>query len=496
MSKLKVFILNTLTSVIASILFRIAFLWFNIFVSNKVGAESMGVYSLIMSVYTVLIAISASGLNLAASRITAEEIARGNDKSAIKNVYNCITFGLLCSFCACVIIFTFNEPIAKILLHGKVHSSTVKKLCISLPFISVSSAISGYFTAIRQAYKMSLVQFFENFSEIAVAVILLNIIPCVDADGICLILILSNAFSKILAFIIHISLFYIEIKKPKSVGKGTNTIKRMFKIVLPVAVSSHIKSALSGLKHTLVPLKLEKYTNNCETAIGEYGKINAMAMPIITFPCCLFTSIANLLVPEIASLCVLKQSKKIAAILSKIYKYTIIISVYTISILILYGCEMGDIFYKNRAVGRYIMYLAPIIPFIYYDCTVDAVLKGIDKQIWVVLINITDTIICIILINFILPVMGTTGYILIIYISEIYNGITSNLILKRSLKYKTDTANSIIKPAVSAIVSASVLKLFNLNTISSFIVFSFLYTLILFILKAVKKDEIKIIAKM
>jgi len=139
------------------------------------------------------------------------------------------------------------------------------------------------------------------------------------------------------------------------------------------------------------------------------------------------------------------------------------------------------------------MYLAPVMPFIYFDCIVDAVLKGIDKQVQVVLINITDTLICILLICFLLPATGTYGYIAVIYISEFFNGIASTLTLRKKIKFKTDTANSIIKPAVSAIISAYVINLSEFNTYLSFGLFTLSYICLLFLFNVIRKDEIRIL---
>ena len=67
-----------------------------------------------------------------------------------------------------------------------------------------------------------------------------------------------------------------------------------------------------------------------------------------------------------------------------------IIPIFFVSISVFSGSVLGELFYKNEIIGKYITYLAPIIPFLYFDCIVDAALKGIDKQLWVVIINITN----------------------------------------------------------------------------------------------------------
>lgn len=61
MKKFKVFLLNSLLMVISSLFLQIIRLLFNIYVSNKIDREALGVFQLIMSVYMF-------GITLAASR--------------------------------------------------------------------------------------------------------------------------------------------------------------------------------------------------------------------------------------------------------------------------------------------------------------------------------------------------------------------------------------------------------------------------------------------
>ena len=52
-------------------------LFFNVYISNKIGSESVGVFQLLMSVYTFFITFALSGINLSCMRIISEEIAKG-----------------------------------------------------------------------------------------------------------------------------------------------------------------------------------------------------------------------------------------------------------------------------------------------------------------------------------------------------------------------------------------------------------------------------------
>lgn len=49
---------------------------YNIYIANIVGAEIIGVFSLIMSIYTFAITFATSGIGIACTYITSEEFAK------------------------------------------------------------------------------------------------------------------------------------------------------------------------------------------------------------------------------------------------------------------------------------------------------------------------------------------------------------------------------------------------------------------------------------
>lgn len=55
-------------------------IFFSIYIAKKLGSEGAGVFELIMSVYTFGITFANSGISLAATRITSEELD-GNGRS-------------------------------------------------------------------------------------------------------------------------------------------------------------------------------------------------------------------------------------------------------------------------------------------------------------------------------------------------------------------------------------------------------------------------------
>ena len=75
--------------------------------------------------------------------------------------------------------------------------------------------------------------------------------------------------------------------------------------------------------------------------------------------------------------------------------------------------------------GIYIKILSLLIPFMYVDIIIDNILKGLDAQTNVMIINIFDLIISTCFIFFFVPILGIKGYIISIFISEILNLVLS-----------------------------------------------------------------------
>ena len=70
----------------------------------------------------------------------------------------------------------------------------------------------------------------------------------------------------------------------------------------------------------------------------------------------------------------------------------------------------------------------------YLDIVIDSILKGLDEQFNVMLVNVVDLLVSVIFIYFFVPRLGFIGYIFSIYISELLNFILSSLRLMKILK--------------------------------------------------------------
>lgn len=153
MKRIKKFFINTIILVFSSVLLRLIAMFFNIYITNKIGEEALGVFQLIMSVYLFAITFACSGINIASTKIIAEELAIGNKTSIKKITSKCIFISFVTGILASLLLFLGANIAVKYCLYNLISKSVIYLICIALPFISMSSAITGYFMAIRKVYK-------------------------------------------------------------------------------------------------------------------------------------------------------------------------------------------------------------------------------------------------------------------------------------------------------------------------------------------------------
>lgn len=370
----------------------------------------LGVFNLVMSVYLFGITLGTFGINFAVTRLVSEELAIGNKEGIQKITKRCLLFSFLCGIGASLLFLLFSDFIIQNCLHGKVSKNVIYVICLALPLISMSSAISGYFIAIRRVYKSTIAQFFEQIIKILITAFFLELFLPNGLEYACFSLVLGDLISEIFSFVCNYFLYKHDCKIYQAAYTTYRTPsyyrKKIFKIAFPVAVTSFIRSGLSTLKQIIIPLSFEKGKLDCSKALAVYGEINGMAMPIVIFPNVIFSSISGLFVPEFAAYNAQNRQKAIKRVTNIILAISISLCLLISVFLFLGSNQLGQWIYKDQAISNYIKILSPLAIFILLDCVVDNILKGLDAQNDVMIINILDTFIDVVLIYCFVPKLG------------------------------------------------------------------------------------------
>lgn len=444
MKRFKFFIFNTSVLIITSLIFRGIDIYFTAYIAQKIGSEQVGIYQLVMSVYLFGITLATSGINLAVTRVISEELALDNNGGVNKVMRRCLYMTLITSIFTSLIFWVNADFIVIQCLHEKVNKSVIYLFALALPPIAMSSAIAGYFAGVRRIYKNAIGQFIEHVAKVLVTAVFISFFLPKGLDYACFALILGDLVSEVISFSYIYIVFMFDKRKYNNslelAGTSSYTHK-LLRISIPIAITSYIRSGLTTLKQLIIPSSLEKSGINCSESLSKYGIINGMALPIIMFPDILVKSFASLLVPEFSRYYAKKDFKRIKQMTTLLLILIFSAALILTGFLLVFSDKLASLIYKDISIGYYIKILAPLATFIYVDTVIDSVLRGLDAQVGVMIINILDLVISVNFIYFAVPKLGLVGYLISIYMSEILN-FTISLVQLCKIVYLNKKANS------------------------------------------------------
>ena len=408
---------------------------FQVWLVGRIGSAGIGLYQLTISVTNLSATFAISGIRFASTRLVSEELGYENPAGIQGAIKRCLTYALLFGSASAVILWNLARPLGFLWVRDARTVLSLKIAALSMPCISLCSAMSGYFTACGRVWKPTLVHLIEQLAGIALVALFLQQTPAGDIEKSCAAVTAGRLAADVLSLLLML-LFYWQdrIRHYGRVSGGERITARMLRIAVPLAISAYARSALSTLQHLLVPRGLRTAGYSTDGALSGYGTIQGMALPVIFFPSCLLSAAAELIVPELTEAQVQDNRQAIHRTAWELLRLSLGFSLLVSVFLLLVADKLGLLIYHSSDAGHYIRILAPLIPFMYTDMMVDGCLKGLGQQVWSMGINILDALLGLLLVLWLLPRHGLPAYIFVIYSTEIFNFALSLKRLWRCLK--------------------------------------------------------------
>lgn len=493
---------NALLLTAVAFLMRTVSVSFNVYVSNRVGAEAMGLLSLVGSVYGFAVTLATSGIHLATVRTVSEEEARHGEEGGRRALGACLRYAAFFGGLATLLLFLLARPLGLFVLKDKRTVRALFMLSFTLLPVAICTVMNGYFTAVRRAFKNAAVQVMVEGAKISATGYLLLIISPKTTEGCVLAILLGGAVAEALSLLLNAVLFLFESKKksPRKEKKRAEKIG-VATIALPVAISAYARSGLLAIEHILIPRGLIRFGSGNSAALSAYGTLNSMALPLLLYPAALLTSFSSLLIPEITRHHAAKNNVEIRYIAGRVYQMTLLFSIGAGGIMMLLGGELGNVLYKSDEVAHFLLLLSPLVPIMYLDSATDAMLKGLGEQVYSMNVNILDALISVGAVALLVPRMGIAGYVVTIYITEILNAAFSVTRLLRVSNFRPRLTRLVVKPLLAVVVAtrlaALLINRFSLAAVTPSGVVLFLHILLaatlyifaLFLFGALKKDD-------
>lgn len=461
--KRSVFLKSAAILTVTSLILRTVGMFFRIFLSGKIGAEGMGLYQLILSIYVLGSTFATTGISTAVTRLIADELVCGTARSVRHILRRSLLISVLLGAVSALLIYGCADLIGIYWLKDIRAVPALKILSFSLPSMGISACLRGYFVARRRAEYPAYGQLLEQAVRIGVIWLLIDYFSAFGLAAASVAVIVGDTVAEWVCCA-HLAWGYRGDRRKLQAqtatlpdGKPTRSVvRKLVSIAAPITAGRYLNTILRTVENIMVPLGIAAYCGSQETGLSQFGALKGMALPLIFFPASFLSAISTLLIPELSSAGVQHRQDSIRRSVEKSLQVTLLASIVIGTVFTVFADKLGLLLYNSTDVSVYLRVLAPLAPIMYTESLVDGMLKGLNQQVSSLKYSVADSALRVVLIWFVVPRYGMGGFLAIMVVSNL---LTSFLNLNRLLTVtgvRLRIGNWIVKPIFCAVVSAAV----------------------------------------
>ena len=426
---------GTLILTVAGFLSRILGFFYRIWLSDKLGSETLGIYQMIFPISGVCYTIYASGIQTAISKLTAER------KSSLSVFVHGLALSMFLSLLLSACLYEGAPFLASHFLFEERTIRPLRILSFLFPFGAISACCNGYYYGKGNSRFPAVSQLTEQCIRIAGAYLLVFFVQSItfSCEMAVFVLVIGEAVASAASLL---SLIFTEchgkLRKRNHISKhGLIDITRL---ALPLTSHRLVINLLHSFEATLVPFTLQQSGMQKSDALSYYGILNGMAFPFIYFPTALTGSMSVLLLPAVSK----ASSENNRTYLDKVIRLSLLFSgglgfICTFFFLFT-GNFLGNFVFGEPLAGEYIQILAWLCPFMYLSSTMSSILNGLGKVYQTFAISVLSLAIKIGCLMLLVPKYGMPAYFFTLLVSQMFTTTAETVVLLRHPRSpKTDT---------------------------------------------------------
>ena len=411
----------------ADVLLRLAGMGLRIWLANVLGGEGMGLYQLVLAVYSLFVTLATAGVSVASTRLMAEELAR-SPAEARGMLRRLLAAGLGLGALALAAQAGLAGIAATWWLGDARAAGALRVSSLGLPWMAVSSVLRGFFIARRRVGPNVISQLAEQTVRIGVVCAALKRADALgwEVGRRCAAVLGATALSEAVSTLLMLLFYHREARRcfgPGPACRPRDPGRRLWDILWPVEGGRCLASALHTAENMLVPACLAvclASSGGRAEAVAQYGCLKGMALPLLTFPFGLLGSLSVLLMPEITQAHLRGQDQRLSALIDRMLRLTGYFSALAGAAFWVWGQPLAEAFYGSAEAGGYLVILGPAMPLMYLESMVDGAMKGVGEQKAVFRYSMWDSCLRIAGVVLLLPRFGMKGFLFVILLSSLY----------------------------------------------------------------------------
>lgn len=461
-SKIGSFLTGTLLLTAAGFVSRFLGFFYRIFLSRTIGAEGLGLFSMMHPVFGICFALCSGSVQTAISQYTAARAEKG------KSIFRTgLVISLSLSLILSSVICRFSPWIAEHILMEPRCSSLLPFMAFSVPFSAFHACINGYYYGMKKTRVPAFSQMAEQVIRILTVFLLADIWILEGREITVMLAVMGHLIGEAASclFCVTAVCFFPPQKSGGNQGGSflsfflsdfRKTAAPLMTLALPLMGNRLILNLLASLEAVLIPNRLTVFGLTSGEAISLYGTLTGMALPFVLFPSAITNSMAVLLLPTVAEAQSAGEHERISGTITTTLRYSLYMGILFVGLFTLFGNQLGQGVFKSRRAGSYIQVLAWLCPFLYLSTTMGSILNGLGKPFVTFLHNAVCLILRLCFVLFGIPRLGMKAYLWGMLFGELVLALLHLCFLKRQVNFSWAPLEMIGKPAALLLISTGV----------------------------------------
>lgn len=339
---------------------------FKIYLSREIGAVGMGIYSVALSFFFVLITLLTSGIPLVVSKKTATD--RKNSGGVCSAA---LIFELITALAVCLLVVIFQKPIGSLFAEPQSMALVIVMLP-ALVFSGIYSAFRGVLWGEKRFVSVSAVELVEQIARIIGCVVLFYLFS--DKT------VAVAASMTVACFVSALccALFYFCGKRK------LNSPKTHFKPLIATSVPITLSRTTSSINNYIIaiamPFLLISSGLNTEQSMYVFGSCVGMALPLLYLPITVVGSLAFVMIPTLSEAYAQKDKSGMCRQIENALSFSVVIAAIVLPAYLALGEPLGTFIYNNTDAGIFLKKSAWLLLPLSFENIASSMLNSLDLE--------------------------------------------------------------------------------------------------------------------
>ena len=369
-----IFIKSTVILILSGLLTKVIGFVIRIVYTRIIGPYGISLYTIATPTYSLLLTIATLSIPISISKLVAE--AKGR---SIRILTSATALILGINAILIIIILLTHDFIATTLLKEPLAGPILVAFALTLPFVSISSVLKGYFAGKQNMLPHATSNIIEQIIRLIIIIVVLPILMDKGVMYAVVGLILLTILSEISSIIVFFFFLPRRIYLKTNLAPSKDNISNILDISIPT-VSSRIVSNIGYFFEPIILTNLLLFSGYSSSYIlAEYGAYNAYSISLLTMPSFFIAAVSTSLLPEVSkfysqgNILMVKRRIRQGLLFALLIGLTFSFFIYVFRDILLFSL------YKTTIGSKYIKILAPVFVLFYLEGVLTSSLQALGN---------------------------------------------------------------------------------------------------------------------